>query len=274
MSAPQEPTALSARPVHEPRRDDCPWCGSRDLRPRQAGPYAVDECRPCSHLFQNPRLTATGPALRLRDTGDGRGTSRRHRRTARAMLPFPEPEAWLDVGTGHAHFPQTAKEFFPYSSFDGLDPTPRVEQARAAGRVERAYVGRLTNPQLTAHLRARYDVVSMVHHLQSVPDPREELRAALTALRSGGHLLLELLDPHCAFATLLGGWWLRRTQPGRLHLMPPDNLRTELESQGCTIIPPGPADRVPPAAALLLSRARLPDTYRIIARKGEPASSA
>lgn len=49
---------------------------------------------------------------------------RRLRSTARAMLPFPEPESWLDVDTGDADFPEAARAFFPYTAFDGLDPTP------------------------------------------------------------------------------------------------------------------------------------------------------
>jgi SAM-dependent methyltransferase len=239
------PTARSALRVHEPRRDDCPWCGSRRLRTRlrapdllqhKPGTFVVDECLDCAHVFQNPRLTPQGLAPYLRDLDAGPHSPRSHRSAARAMLPFPEPESWLDVGAGDAHFAEAAKEFFPYTSFDGIDPTPRVERARAAGRVEEAYVGRLTDPQLTARLRARYDVVSLFHHLPRVPDPREELGAALTVLRPGGHLLLELPDPRCAFATLLGKWWLPHGQPRQLQLMPPANLRTELEAHGCTIV--------------------------------------
>lgn len=65
---------------------------------------------------------------------------RRHRVLARAILRLlPEPESWLDVGTGDGHFPEAAKELFPYTSFDGVDPTPRVVRARAAERIEEAY---------------------------------------------------------------------------------------------------------------------------------------
>ncbi|MEV0635756.1 class I SAM-dependent methyltransferase [Streptomyces sp. NPDC050619] len=161
-------------------------------------------------------------------------SARRLRSTARAMLPFPEPESWLDVGTYDARFPATAKEVFPYTAFDGLDVTPRVEWARWAERVEEAYVGLLTDPQVTTRLRARYDVLSMLHYLPRTPDPRAELRAALTVLRPGGHLLLEAPDPRCAFAALLGKRWLPRAL--RLRLVPLDDLRTELESQGCTVL--------------------------------------
>lgn len=221
------------------------------------------------------------------------------------MPALPEPESWLDVGTGHAHFPAAAKELFAYTSFDGLDPTPRVERAREAGRIEEAHRGHLTTPAVLARLRSRYDVVSMFHHLEHTPDPRAELRAALTALRPGGHLLVEVSDPDSAFATLLGKWWLPHSQPRHLHLMPLDNLRAELESQGCTIVTtdrraphiphdlsaalslalthllprawrPATTPLVTAAAALdhtlapLLRRTRFSNAYRIIARK-DPA---
>ncbi|KUN99758.1 class I SAM-dependent methyltransferase [Streptomyces resistomycificus] len=227
---------------------------------------------------------------------------RRFRSSARAMLPFPEPEGWLDVGTGDARFPQTAREFFPYTAFDGLDLTTTVEWARREERVEEAHVGRLTDPRVTAHLRARYDVVSLLHHLPHTPNPRAELRAAVAVLRLGGHLLVEAADPRCAFARLLGRHWIPYGRPRDPHLLSLDELRAQLESQGCTILR---ADRraahvphdlsaalsvlLPPtlpawvtipllaaaratdhALAPLLSRTRFSNTYRVIARKDRP----
>lgn len=259
------PTPQSTDGFHEPRREDCPWCGSTSLRTRLRAPgtlrygsgtFVVDECRDCAHAFQNPRLTAEGLAFHHRDFYEGtvEGTAdfteripaartrrRHHRAAARAVLTLPdpesrEPESWLDVGTGHAHFPETARELFPYTAFDGLDPTERVERARAAGHVEEAHLGHLTTPEVLARLRSRYDVVSMFHHLEHTPDPRAELRAALTALRPGGHLLVEVPDPHSAFAVLLGKWWLPGGGPRHLHLLPLDNLRAELEAQGCAVV--------------------------------------
>ncbi|MER5468734.1 class I SAM-dependent methyltransferase [Streptomyces sp. NPDC002685] len=242
---------------HEPRRADCPWCGSKrlrtrlrtpDLRQRKPGTFVVDECGDCAHAFQNPRLTAEGLAFYHRDFREdvheslaerllgARGGAGHHLAAARAMLRFPEPESWLDVGTGHGHFPEAAKEVHPYTSFDGLDPTRRVEKARAAGRVEEAHVGRLTDPRIVERLRARYDIVSMFHHLEHMPDPREELRAALEVLRPGGHLLVEVPDPDCAFGVLLGKWWVAYGQPRHLHLMPLPNLLGELESLGCVVV--------------------------------------
>lgn len=187
---------------------------------------------------------------------------RRLRSTARAMLPLPEPESWLDVGTGEARFPEAAKEVFPYTSFDGLDPTPLVMEAQAAERVEEAHMGRLADPQITTRLRARYDVVSLLHHHRpSAPDSREELRAALAVLRPGGHLLYEVVRPYGTFTA--------------------DGLRAELESQGCTIIT---SDRLPlprtlvtalraldEALAPVMAYAGFSKTYRVIARKSTSA---
>ncbi|WP_329409114.1 class I SAM-dependent methyltransferase [Streptomyces sp. NBC_00704] len=262
---------MPLRPVHEPRRDDCPWCGSKrlhtrlrapDLRLRRPGTFVLDECQDCAHAFQNPRLTPEGLELYAAEE-NGPVDHARLRATARTMLRFGEPESWLDVGTGDAPFPAAARELFAYTAFDGTDPTPRAERARAAGRLDEAHVGQLTAPRILARLRGRYDVVSMLHHLEHVPDPRRELAAALTALRPGGHLLLEVPDPASAFARVLGKWWHSYDQPRHLQLIPPANLRSELERRGCEIVVTDRcAAHVPrdlaAATALYARRTRLP----------------
>ena len=171
-------------------------------------------------------MTHPSPHVSARDR-------RRHRARARAILRLlPEPESWLDVGTGDAHFPGTARELFPYTSFDGLDPTPRVSYACHAERVDEAFVGQVTDPHITTILRSRYDVVTLLQHRSPVPDLRAELRAALMLVRRGGLLLLE-------------------TPPAQSPA-----LRTQLDFHGCTIV-----------ATSRHVLGHFPYTHRIIARR-------
>ncbi|MEU6095402.1 class I SAM-dependent methyltransferase [Streptomyces sp. NPDC047079] len=285
--SPGEPAPDTGR-LPEPRRENCPWCGSPRLRgrprtrlgtpdPARPGMCGVDECRDCGHVFRNPRPTAEELARHDHEVAEGRRgrdrfaarllgarvSARRHRAAARALGPHAEPESWLDVGTGQGHFCEAAKETHPYTSFDGLDPTRRVHRARVAGRVEEAHRGHLTDASILTRLRSRYDVVSMIHHLERTPDPRAELRAALTVLRPGGHLLVEAADPGCASGRLLGTWWVPYRLPHHLHLVPQANLLAELEALGCAIVAATApaADHTPPRLI------RLSNAYRVIARR-------
>ncbi|MFF7838985.1 class I SAM-dependent methyltransferase [Streptomyces ossamyceticus] len=270
-----DPLAPGAGPFQEVRRDDCPWCGSRRLRTRVRAPegprrspgtFVVDECRDCSHAFRNPRPTADELPLRhhrrptdgpIRSDLAGQLRRRHHRTAARAMLPYPEPESWLDVGTGHGYFPEAAREVHPYTAFDGVDPTSRVERARAAGRIEEAYQGLLADPEIIARLRGRYDVVSMFHHLEHTADPRAELRAARTVLRPDGHLLVEVQDLARPFGTLaMGPRWPGRVyeRPRPLHLMPLRNLLAELRSLGYEVVAIGSCAPFPPRVHRIIAR--------------------
>jgi SAM-dependent methyltransferase len=76
----------------------------------------------------------------------------------------------------------------------------------------------------------------MFHYLEHSTDPRAELAAALKALRPGGLLLIEVPDPECRYARLLGRWWLPWLQPQHLNLAPAANLRHRLGELGFTVL--------------------------------------
>ncbi|MFE5036481.1 class I SAM-dependent methyltransferase [Streptomyces sp. NPDC056683] len=253
-SAYQRDLAEGTDRFFEPRRTTCPWCASdrlttrlrtTDLLQHKPGAFVLDRCQECGHTFQNPRLNETGLEFYYRDFYDGLGEqkmsgtfggrTKMYQGRARSLVPHDAtPKNWLDVGTGHGHFCEAAREVLPGTAFDGLDFTDGVELAAREGRVERAYRGAF--PDLAPELAARYDVVSMFHYLEHSTDPDRELRAAHEAVRPGGHLLIEVPDPDSRYGRLLGRWWLPWLQPQHLHFVPVANLRDRLTGLGFTVV--------------------------------------
>jgi SAM-dependent methyltransferase len=256
------------------RRTACPWCGSgrlstrlrtTDLLQHKPGRFVLDRCQDCGHIFQNPQLNAAGLEFYYRDFYDGLGEKKlgdtfggrgkMYRRRAESLLPHdPVPKNWLDVGTGHGHFCEAARDVLPGTAFDGLDFTDGAEIAAREGRVEHGYRGGF--PDLAPELDGRYDVVSMFHYLEHSTDPDRELRAARRAVRPGGHLLIEVPDPESRYARLLGRWWLPWLQPQHLHFVPVANLRQRLTGLGFTVVAEqhtGPHDPVDLLAAVWLA---------------------
>ncbi|MFC0038569.1 class I SAM-dependent methyltransferase [Actinomadura rayongensis] len=236
-----------------PRRNDCPWCGSerigrlvtvRDVLQGKPGKFHLDRCRACRHVFQNPRLTAEGLDFYYKDVYDGLGDVLAERifsantawYLARVAMVrrFAEPGAWLDVGTGKAHFCRAAKTVLPGTRFDGLDMSAGVQEAVARGWVHNGYRGAFL---AAAHrLNGRYDVISMHHYLEHTAEPLAELDAAVKALPSGGHLLIEMPDPESWFGRVLRGQWVPWLAPQHLNMIPLGNLRQALELRGMEVL--------------------------------------
>ncbi|HWR47799.1 MAG TPA: class I SAM-dependent methyltransferase [Pseudonocardiaceae bacterium] len=225
----------------EPRRDTCPWCGSADLSvrlrssdliQRKPGQFTLEQCGTCRHIFQNPRLTPAGLDFYYRDFYDGLGQQQMEKIFASAgqsyqgqaemLRAFTTPRTWLDVGAGHGHFCNTAREVWPGTAFDGLDQGAGISEAERRGWVDRGYQGTFT--ELADQLAGRYDVVSMHHYLEHTSEPLDELDTAAKILPAGGYLLLELPDPDFHLGRVLGRWWMPWFQPQHQHMIPLDNL--------------------------------------------------
>ncbi|GGM51067.1 methyltransferase type 12 [Longimycelium tulufanense] len=237
----------------EARRNDCPWCGSTQLRVRlrttdllqhKPGRFVLEQCERCGHIFQNPRLTPDGLEFYYRDCYDGLGadlmekafSSQRKNYLSRAetVRPYTTPRNWLDVGTGHGHFCEAARSVFPNTVFDGLDFTDGVELGAEHGRIDHAYRGQLV--ELADELAGRYDLVSMFHYLEHTTEPTLELEAARKVVRPGGYLLIDLPDPECRYGRLLGRYWMPWLQPQHLNMIPLGNLRQKLLGLGFTVV--------------------------------------
>jgi 2-polyprenyl-3-methyl-5-hydroxy-6-metoxy-1,4-benzoquinol methylase len=237
----------------EPRRSDCPWCGCADLTVHlvgedliqgKPGRFTLERCGRCEHIFQNPRLSPEGLDFYYRDCYDGLGAESTHRifasnrrgyQARAAMLkPFTTPKAWLDVGAGHGHFCNVARDTWPETVFDGLDMSQSIEEAQRCRWIDHGHRGLF--PELAGELVGRYDVISMHHYLEHTREPFTELDAAAKALPDGGYLLIEQPNPESYFGRVLGRHWLPWFQPQHQHMIKCDNLTRALEDRAFTTV--------------------------------------
>lgn len=236
----------------EPRRHDCPWCGSTnlsvrlrtpDLHQRKPGQFVLEQCDTCRHIFQNPRLSPAGLAFYYRDFYDGLGQQRAewgfgiqqsiYLSRAKMLKLFTIPKTWLDVGAGYGHFCQAAADAWPDTIFDGLDQGAGIKEAQRRGWVRYGYQGGFI--ALADELAGRYDVISMHHYLEHTKEPFDELDIAARVLLPGGYLLIEVPDPEYRFSDMLGRTWSQWCQPQHQHLFPFGNLVRALADRGFSL---------------------------------------
>lgn len=237
----------------EPRRDTCPWCGSTALSVRlrtgdliqgKPGRFTLERCGDCRHVFQNPRLSVAGLDFYYRDFYDGLGeeqteflfgtSGRAYRGRAEMLKPFTTPRSWLDVGGGHGHFCNLARDTWPDTAFDALDMSESIAEAERRRWVGRGHRGMF--PDLAGELAGRYDVVSMHHYLEHTREPLAELDAARKVLYAGGYLLIEVPNPSSRLGRVFGRFWVPYFQPQHQHLIPLENLVLALRERGFDVV--------------------------------------
>jgi SAM-dependent methyltransferase len=230
------------------RREDCLLCGSRDLQvrlkttdlmQRKPGHFALERCGTCGHIFQNPQLSPEGLHFYYRDFYDGLSAdftdevfgamNPRYKERIRLMNDSV-PQRWLDIGAGFGHFCLAARHYLAATRFEGLDQGAAVEEAKRRGWLHESWRGTLL--QYEDSLRGCFDAASMFHYLEHTTDPREQLRAAAQVLRPGGRLIVEVPNPECRIASLLGRWWTGWFQPQHLHFLTADGMKALLLEVG------------------------------------------
>jgi SAM-dependent methyltransferase len=237
----------------EPRAERCPVCDGSNLAPHLAtvdllqhkpGRFTLERCAACAHVFQNPRLSIEGLDFYYRDFYDGLGeeglefifgyATASYEARARLIAAASAPTRLLDVGCGHGHFSCTARAIFPEARLDGLDLSESVEEAARRGWIDHGHRGLFT--ALAPSIRGAYDAVTMSHYLEHTLDQRAEIRAAHTALREGGVLMIEVPDPDCVLGSVMGQLWLPWFQPQHLHLLSTRNADRLLREEGFQVV--------------------------------------
>jgi SAM-dependent methyltransferase len=233
----------------EKRRDDCPVCGSHELKAWiqttdlfqcKPGRFTLDRCSTCRHIFQNPRLSPAGFAFYYRDFYDGLGATdaeqifeavpASYTDRAEAVRRLAQPSRWLDVGAGHGHFCCYARTIFPNTEFDGIDQSCSIDEAVRMGWLNRGFQGFF--PDVAPRLTGQYDVVSIFHCLEHVLEPIEEIRSAHTVLAPDGLLIIEVPNPECWFARVFRRFWQGWFQPQHVNLLSFGNLSRLLRHNG------------------------------------------
>ncbi|MCU1450902.1 MAG: hypothetical protein JWP02_3072 [Acidimicrobiales bacterium] len=145
----------------------------------------------------------------------------------RMIRSIPAGSSVLDVGCGNGDFVALASAFGLRVSGLDLDKSA-VARGRAAGLDVR--VGRLED--LAAGEADQYDVVTMSHVLEHVPDPIGLLRAARTVLRRDGFVWIATPNVRAAGHRVFGRDWEGVDAPRHLVLLSEASLRRVLATAG------------------------------------------
>ena len=206
----------------------CVVCGSADARPwRKAGDqimggaavFTAVICKRCgtARLFPRPDAAEMNahytPTTYARAEGEQAGSPLDERLTTffahqatradeMALADRGMPRRLLDVGCGDGRFLRAMGDLGWTGA--GVETEPAARSLATA----RTGLPIYDQPLETAPIgEAAWDMVSLLHVLEHVPDPRETLTVARKALRGGGTLLLALPNIRCIEAHVFGNSW-------------------------------------------------------------------
>jgi len=138
----------------------------------------------------------------------------------------PAPGSWLDVGCDHGFFLDESRR-----------AGYRVEGVELAARA-RAYgqnIGLTIHPSMS-EVKGTFDVISMWHVLEHLPEPRQMIEDLVSRLNTGGVLAIRVPDAGSVWSAMLQHRWIW-FQP-HVHLMhfTIPSLRTLLEQAGLNVV--------------------------------------
>lgn len=210
------------------RGEACCVCGSADAQPWRTAPdnlldqrdqkFQAVRCTDCNTVRLQPRPDETAMErhytastyARAEGEDETAGLGKRldeffRRQAERADTAHQNRtmrKRLLDVGCGDGRF-LAAMQGRGWDG-EGLETDPRtaaLARHRSGATVHETYLENLTG------IEGAFDMVSLLHVLEHVPDPRATLRAAFGALAPGGTLLLALPNTDCLEARVFGSNW-------------------------------------------------------------------
>lgn len=256
------PCALCGSDDAEPR-----WT-TADRMAAVTGQYTVAQCRACGFLYQrprvhddcladcypdhyprhqepSPRVPLKGSASRIRavrfalsrylgyPASDVTGSTLTHvrawwiaRRLRWSCPPWRGRGRYLDVGCGSGASLGVARALGWQVAGIEID-APAAEKARRYS--DEIHVGDVLSAPFAS---ARFDVVTVLHVLEHVPDPVAVTRRMLAWLAPGGLLVIEVPNAGGLGASLFGRAWSGLELPRHLSHFTPETLTAAVERAG------------------------------------------
>ena len=205
--------------THRYRAVQCIRCGTRRLDPRPDKETMAQYYRPETYA-------------RAEETGSEVG-KRLDAYATRLATEYPTSNdgehAALDVGCGDGRFMSALQK-------QGWEVTG-TETDPAAAELARKRTGCTVyeTPLPPDNQEAKYDLVSLLHVLEHVPDPRETLSSVRERLKRGGKLLLVLPNADSVEAGLFGTSWYHLDLPRHFWAFSPGSLVRLVETCGFEI---------------------------------------
>jgi SAM-dependent methyltransferase len=219
----------------------CTACGgiSVGVKERRHGGYRVATCRDCGlrwlvdppdeselMVLYSTGFYEPGPARanRLVELGHNFNNAIR----LRELHGLPSGRL-LDIGSGRGRFLGAAKA----AGWDvvGIEFEPGMAETSSRRYGIPVVVGDAVN----ADVRGPFDVVTMWHVLEHLPDPRSALARVTELLRPGGTLIVSVPNSDSVQARLGGDDWLHLDIPRHLYHFNPRSLERLVERSGLRV---------------------------------------
>lgn len=136
----------------------------------------------------------------------------------------------LDVGSGKGHFLAAARRA-------GWDATGIEFSTAAAEEARRRYgVETLVADWSTVALNGKYDVITMWHVLEHLPDPAAAMRRARSLIAPDGRLVISVPNGSSLQAQVFGPSWFHLDTPRHLYHFTPTSLCRLAERTGFEVV--------------------------------------
>lgn len=227
----------------------CNLCGADDYVIRfeagEAQPARIVECRRCGFMYANPRATAPDHELVVdydpdfveQNNANGERFTKealqvRDYAVTRRILAerFPRRGKLLEVGSGYGYL----LDYFRQDGWDTIGVEPNEGLNRHARKTLGLDVLSMILPE-AAFPDAAFNVVTMMHVIEHVPDPTDTLREIHRVLQPGGMLVMETPRYDALMFKLLGRRERSLSCEGHIYFFTTKTLRDISEKAGFVV---------------------------------------